>query len=943
MRSKITRIVGYSVAMWGALLMTNSDAKQNIRSRDGLRPANLRCEYRVEPLGIDAHRPRLSWGVESAERCQMQTAYQIQVASDPRLLKKNSPDLWDSGKVDSAETIQAAYGGKPLEPRMRCYWRVRVWDKAGRVSAWSKPATWEMGLLEPGDWEAQWINDGKPAPERDEDFYRDDPAPLFRKEFPVRKRVARARLYICGLGYYEAFLNGDRVGDHRLDPGWTTYGKRALYSTYDVTSRLRKGQNGLGVMLGNGWYNPLPMRMWGWLNLREHLAVGRPRLLAQLFIEYADGSSEIIVTDDSWKVADGPILRNSIYLGEVYDARKEQPGWDRAGFDDSLWRAAASAKEPVGALRSQSQPPIKITATLKPVAITEPSPGVFIFDMGRNFAGWARLRVKGPAGTKVQMRFGELLHPDGTLNAMTSVCGQIKAEGRGGPGAPALADQKDIYILKGRGTEVYTPRFTFHGFRYVELTGYPGRPTRGAIEGLRLNAAVEPAGAFECSNEILNRIQEMVQWTFLSNLFSVQSDCPHREKFGYGGDIVATGEAFIHNFDMATFYGKAVSDLADAARPGNRLTETAPYVGIADEGFGEGSGPIGWTLAYPYLQWMLYQYYGDRQIIADHYETTRRHVEFLRSQAEDHLIDRGISDHESLDPKPVALTGTAFYYHHVELLAKFAEILGRTEDARHYSALAAQVKEAFINRFLEAGGDRFDSGTQACQAFALYFDLVPPGEREAALKVLEQEVLERHQGHLATGIFGTRYLLRVLSDLDRAEIAYGIAAQKDFPGWGHMLANGATTLWEHWEFSDNTYSHNHPMFGSVSAWFFETLAGIRPDSGAAGFDRILIKPAPVGDLKWARARYDSVRGRIESEWRLKRNTFSLDVTLPANTTATVYVPARREGDVTESGKLATEAEGVRFLRMEDGAAVYQVGSGRYRFASRGRGAPSPPR
>jgi alpha-L-rhamnosidase len=700
---------------------------------------------------------------------------------------------------------------------------------------------------------------------------------------------------------------------------------------------LKVGRNALGIMLGNGWFNPLPLRLWGHLNLREHLTIGEPRAILQLVADFADGTSQTIVTDETWKAGTGPILRNSVYLGEVYDARQEQPGWDRPGFDDGGWEHVSVARESLGPLRAQDAPPIRATRTLKPVKLTEPKPGVFIFDFGQNFAGWGRLRVKGPAGTRVRLRYGELLYPDGTLNGMTSVCGQIKQGGRDyrydGIGVPKTAWQADEYLLKGEDEEVYTPHFTFHGFRYVEVTGYPGRPTLASLEGLRLNSDVAPAGSFVCSNERLNRIQQMVLWTELSNLFSVESDCPHREKFGYGGDMVAASETAIFNFDMDRFYAKAVQDLSDAVRPNGGFTETAPFVGIADEGLGEKSGPIGWGTAQPLLQWQLYQYYGDKALLEENYELTRRWIALLRSHAPDDILDNGISDHESLAPKPRALTGTAFYYLNVNLFSLIAQTLGKTTDAAEAAALAEKIKAAFNRKFLQPGTGRYDTATQACQAFALCLGLVPPDEKSRALEVMVRDVIDARQGHLSTGIFGTKYLLNVLADSGRADVAYGIVNQRTFPGWGYMLENGATTLWEHWEFSDNTYSHNHPMFGSVSEWFYRALAGINAAPDAVGFDRIILRPQPAGDLEWVKASHDSVHGKIVSEWQKKDRQFKLHIRVPVGAVATVFVPAKDGAEITEGGRPIERAEGVRLLRMENGNAVVAVGSGEYNFAS----------
>jgi alpha-L-rhamnosidase len=534
-----------------------------------------------------------------------------------------------------------------------------------------------------------------------------------------------------------------------------------------------------------------------------------------------------------------------------------------------------------------------------------------------------------------RVRPGELLYADGTLNGLTAVCGQIKGGGKDyrydGVGQPKTAFQLDEYVLKGQGTEVFTPGFTFHGFRYVEVTGFPGTPMLDALEGLRLRSDVQPAGSLACSNEMFNRIQQMVLWTKLSNLFSVQSDCPHREKFGYGGDILASSEMAMLNFDMARFYAKAAQDLVDAVRPNGGFTETAPFVGISDEGLGEKSGPIGWGTAQPLLLAQLRQYYGEQRLLERQYETTKNCIALLHSKAQAGILDNGISDHESLVAKPRALTGTAVSHFNLKLFAQLAKALGKDSDAAEAEARAGRVKAAFNRKLLQPGTGRYDSGSQACQAFALYHGLAPADERSHALDVLVGDVTA-HGGHLTTGIFGTKYLLHALSNAGRADVVYGIVNQRSFPGWGHMLEGGATTLWEHWEFSDNTFSHNHPMFGSVSEWFYKVLAGIQPAPDAVGFDRIIIKPQPVGDLRWARVSHDTVRGRVTTAWRKTGDRCALAVTIPANASALVFVPTQDASRVTEGGRPASAAEDVKFMRMEDGAAVFAVGSGSYEFA-----------
>ncbi|MCK5277124.1 MAG: family 78 glycoside hydrolase catalytic domain, partial [Cyclobacteriaceae bacterium] len=529
------------------------------KSTDSIRVVNPRCENRIDPLGIDALNPRLSWNSESLTRNKKQSAYQIIVSDSQESLAEDNGNLWDTKKVNSEQSIQIQYKGKPLSSEMACYWKIRVWDEQGKVSDWSNPAQWEMGLLNQSDWEADWISDGKVGPQSIKEYYEADPAPLFRRDFKVQKEIIKARLYISGLGYYEATINGEKVGDHVLDPGWTNYDKRVLYTTYNVTDQIKEGGNSIGVTLGNGWFNPLPMALFGKYNLRENLSIGRPKFIAHLKIYYTDGSTQTIESNEEWLTHDGPIVRNNIYLGEIYDARKEISGWDTFGFDADSWNNAKIASDNTGKLQGQNLPPIKITGKLNPVKLTEPKPEVYIFDMGQNFSGWVTLKVKAEAGAPIELRYGELIHEDGTLNVMTSVAGQLKrrkSDGTplGGPFAPEVAWQSDTYIASGNGEEFYTPKFTFHAFRYVEVTGLPGKPELDDIEGLRLSSDLKKVGSFECSNKLFNDIQEITEWTFLSNVFSVQSDCPHRERFGYGGDIAVTTDAFIYNYDMSNFY-----------------------------------------------------------------------------------------------------------------------------------------------------------------------------------------------------------------------------------------------------------------------------------------------------------------------------------------------------------------------------------------------------
>lgn len=902
---------------------------QGVLVAQTLQPVNLTCGYRTNPLGIDDAVPLLSWKVASSVRNQFQSAYEIEVFQGPISSSGQNAPVWQSGKVNTGQTLQIEYGGLPLKSFTAYYWRVKLYDQQNKSSQWSEPASFETAMLSENDWSAKWIGDGKPAPLKEEDFYAADPMPVFKKVFETQKKIKQARLYITGLGYYEALLNGKKVGDHILDPGWTNYDKQIQYSVYDITNLLKQGKNVAGVMVGNGWYNVLPLRMWGRFNLRDVLATGRPAVKAQIRIEYADGSFETIGTDRNWKMSPGPIIRNSVYLGEEYDARAEPAGWLTTSSGDGKWQAAKEVEGPKGKMTAQNQEPIRITKILKPIAIAEVRPGVFVFDMGQNFAGGVRIRVRGKAGITVRLRYGEDKLSDGSINVMTGVAGQIKS-GNGGPGAPHIAWQEDRYTLRGIGIETWQPRFTFHGFRYVEVTGWPGKPTLNDMEGLRMNTDVALAGSFSSSNGMFNKLDTITDWTFKSNMFSVQSDCPAREKFGYGGDIVATAESFIYRYNMANFYRKAIQDFENDQRSQGGITETAPYVGIADKSSGDQSGPLGWQLAFPLLMQHLYDFYGDRQIIAQHYDAVVKQVNFLRARAKNNLHFQDISDHEALDTKPEALTASAFYLHHVQLLAGFAKILGKEQDAQAYQELARQIRTAITAQFMVPGTGRFDNATQTAQIFALYYYLAPESEKQRVFEQWMKE-LERHDNHLSTGIFATKMMFDVLRQWNRNDVAYTIANQRSYPGWGYMIAKGATTLWETWAYSDNVYSQNHPMFGSVSEWFYRSLLGI--NSAAPGFEKTIIKPQPTGDLKNASGSYQSVRGEIAVSWQQQEHQFLLQVTIPSNTSAEIWIPANSVSAVTESGKPLTGAEGVTVLKKEGEYVVANAGGGSYRFSS----------
>jgi alpha-L-rhamnosidase len=894
-----------------------------LHATSSLQPASLTCEYIENPLGIDTKSPRLGWNFASNEQNQYQLAYEIIVSDNLSSINKDIGNVWATGKISSAENIQIAYAGKALQSFTRYYWRAKVYNAKNEASEWSNINWFETAMFSQSDWKAQWISDGSKNPEHDEDYYKEDRMPLLRKSFSANKKIASARLYISGVGYYEAYLNAKKISSNMLDPGFTTYRKQVMYVVHDITSLIKKGNNTVGIMLGNGWWNPLPFKFFARWDLRNYQQTGRPCVKAEIHLRYTDGTEQIIATDESWQTSPGPITKNNVYIGEHYDARLEQKNWSDNNGEKSVWKNTVMVAGPDGLLTVQMQPPIRVTKIIKPVKIINYKPGIFIADMGQNFAGVANINVKGPAGTKINLRYGEDLFDDGSLNAMTTAATQIKKGGiPSPPGAPESLFQEDQYTLKGDGVEEWHPRFTFHGFRYIEITGWPGTPTVNEIEGLRMNTDVEQNGTFACSDTMFNKLHNAIQWTFLSNIFSVQSDCPGREKMGYGADIAVTANAYMYNYMMANFYTKTVRDYANEQQDDGGITEIAPFTGIADRGYGGNSGPLGWELAFPYVQKQLYDMYADKRIIENNYEALEKQLAFLESKAKENYFYWDISDHEALDPKPEALSATAFYYQHVLMGAEFAGIIGKQQDSIKYAKLAKEIKSSIVLKFLVPGTGRFDNGTESAQLFALWYGLSP--EKDNTMKALMQE-FERHNWHVSTGIFSTKMLFDVLRENDMNEDACRIAQQKDFPGWINMLNHGATTLWERWDLPGTVYSMNHPMFGSIDEWFYRSLLGI--NAAATGFKKIVIKPQPAGGINWAKGTYQSVMGIIKSDWKKEGDKFLLHVSIPPNTSATIFIPAKENKAITENAKQ------VNVLRYEKGYAVVEVGSGDYSFAA----------
>ena len=884
-----------------------------------VQPQLLRCEYLENPLGLDVPKPRLGWVISNLKseisnlkspppRGQVQSAYRILVASTPELLEQDTGDLWDSGRVSSDCSTFIEYAGKELCSRMFCYWKVMAWtgpSASPQATAWSEPARWSMGLLEPADWSGEWI--GAPT----EEFV--EPAPLLRKAFAVDKAVCRASVSISGLGYYELSLNGQKVGDHMLDPKVTQYDCRVLYVTYDVTSQVKEGANALGVMLGNGWYNYHVKNPW---HFDEAPWRAKPRMLLQLEIEFADGSTQRIVSDGSWTYATGAVRFDGMLNGEVYDARLEQSGWDSPGFDDSQWISAKVLDAPKGRLVAQMLEPIRVTSVIQPVSVTEPKPGVFVYDLGQNIAGTARLSVTGPAGTDVQLQYGEMLHPDGSLDQtnINTFC-------------ESGDFQTEHYILKGAGRESWNARFMYYGFQYVQVTGFPGKPTLENIEGLVMHSDVDHRGAFECSHDLLNRIHQCNLWSYLNNFHGYPTDCPNREKIGWTGDAHIAGATGLYNFDPSAVFTQWLRDFQDEQQPDGSLPGIIPTGGWGYERWG---GPA-WCSAYILLPWYMYQFRGDLRILADHYENMRHYVDYLTASSPDLINDQGMNDwFPSKTETPVEITSTSYYSTNTLLISKIAGLLGRAQDEEKYRLLAAEIRQAFNRTFFDPKTGCYGDGTQTADSCAIYQEMVDEQNLPAVVANLARNVVN-NDNHLDCGILGAKYILHALADHGQLELAYQLAAQTTWPSWGDMVRQGATTLWEGWNVDIGT--HNHVMLGDISAWFYEKLAGIQCDPAGPGFKQFILRPRPAGDLTWVKAHHDCPHGRIVSAWQREGSQWTMDVTVPINTSATVHVPARDAAGVAESGSPAATAPGVKFLSMENGAAVYAVGSGIYQFKS----------
>jgi len=920
--------------------------------------SDLLTEYQSTPLAVDTPIPRFCWTLLSGERGQRQAAYEIMVASASRNIQANDPDMWASGKVESAQSTHIVYGGKPLESNKDYYWKVRVWKRHGGPSAWSNIAKFGTALLHPGDWKAKWIGKGPSSePQIDWDdiiteggiyyFSQSDPeesdkrieaaresievdsrSVLLRKEIVLPGLPRRARVYVSGLGYYELRINGDKVGDRVLAPAKTHYRKQVLYDTYDITERLTIGANAVAVELGNGWFNP-QKKYWGW----QMQWFGSPRAILQMHIDYEDGATEVITSDATWKSAHGAIVASCIYDGETYDANLEKPGWDMPGYDDSRWDSANVVELPGGALVSQMMPAVKVHETITPAAVKNPAPGVYVYDMGQNFSGRVRISVKGPRGTKLVLRHAENIYDDGMINRESI----------------SPVDATDTYILKGGGgIETYEPRFTYHGFRYVEVTGFSAESGIKNLEGRVLHTACEPVGYFECSNELINRVHQCTLRTQRNNMQGLPVDCPQRgERLGWLGDAHITAQEAMYNFNMALFYTKWLRDIkAGQDKKTGDIPKVAPRPGVSGHPGTHVRGPLpewspAWSSGYLVVVWYCYLNYGDTRFLEEHYDNMRRYVEYLTATATGHILPMGrygdwLSTAQGWTNGKPELVHTAYYYYDAVILSCAAEVLGKVKDARRYALLAEQIRDAFNGRYFNDQTGQYGEGTQFENAFPLFLGMVPERHKKAVLKNLVTDIVEKHGGHLAAGILGARYAPEALTQYGMPDVAYKLLTRKGYPGWEDMI-RGRTTLSESW---DQGGSNNHIAFGSIDGWLYKGLGGINIDERHPGYEKVIIKPYFPDDLKYVNASVKTIRGTVSSSWKRINGSLTLCVTIPAGSQAGIYLPARKTKDesISESGKVIWRgsvfsggAQGVVAGFREGEFIVFEIGSGTYRF------------
>ena len=880
-------------------------------------------ETRVNPVGLDQTQPRFGWHLASDQRNVLQTAYELRVSEDSATLVRGDSLVWNSGRVDSDASTYVAYAGEPLQSGQRYYWQVRVTDHQGNPSEWSAPAYWQMGLLDPAtEFQAQWIGPGYP-----EDSVQ-RPSPYFRKQFtvPADKKIRSATAYVTAHGLYEAYLNGQRIGDAYLTPGWTSYHHRLQYQTYDVTDQVQAGDNALGAVLGSGWYR-------GYLGFTDQKnQYGEDiALLLQLDIQYEDGTIESVRTDNSWKSTTGPIRSSEIYHGEYYDARREMTGWTQPNFDDASWKGVTTDDYSKDVLLATYNEPIRKQETFQPQAIFTTPAGELVADFGQNLVGWVQLTVQGAAGDSITLHHAEVLDKAGNFYTEN-----LRA-----------ARQQNTYVLKGGEPETLEPHFTFQGFRYVKIDGFPGELRPENLTAVALYSDMRPTGEFSTSNELLNQLQHNIRWGQKGNFLDVPTDCPQRdERLGWTGDAQAFFPTAAYHMNVHNFFTKWMEDVAAEQLPTGSVPHVVPNV------LGEKSaGSAGWSDVATIIPWEMYERYGDRRVLAQQYPMMKQWVDFVRGQSENDLWQNSFHfgdwlfyrpDDDSFGRAAVTdryLIAQCFFAHSTQYLINAARVLNKTQDVTEYTKLLDRVKDAFQREYLTPSG-RLVSGTQTAYVLALHFDMLPEALRTQAADRLVANV-RRYDNHLTTGFIGTPYLCHVLSRFGHAEVAYQLLMQKTYPSWLYPVTMGATTIWERWDGikPDSTFqtpamnSFNHYAYGAIGDWMYRNIAGLNASDSAVAYKHNVIKPLLGANLTEGHGKLMTNYGKLSSRWQLADTNLTLEVTVPVNTIADVYVPTNGEGSVTEGGTPVAEVAEVDVVGQAGTYLHVRTGSGTYQFAS----------
>ena len=871
---------------------------------------SLTTDYKNSPIGIDNPTPKLSWIIQSDQGNTLQESYELRAALTFMDVTKGRKLVWNSEKVLSAQSVHIPYGGEPLKSYQRVYWQVRVVDNHGNTSNWSEAAYFEMGRLPDTHWGAAWI-----SPAWDEDPKKSEPSPYLRKEFALEKTIKQARLYISCQGLYQVEINGKRVGDQEFTPGWTSYDTRLQYQTYDITSLLAQNQNAIGIILGDGWFRG----NLGWIDGRNNYGE-KLAAIGEIIVEYSDGTRATISTDESWKATTGPILESDIYNGEIYDAGKELTGWSKVGYDDSNWMGTAKIEISKEKLIAPEGPPVKIVDKLEPLSIKKVDEG-WMVDMGQNMVGWIRIKAAGESGDVITLRHAEVLDKEGNMyydNLRAAKC-------------------TNTYLLKGGTEESFEPHFTFQGFRYVMVSGYPGELTADKIRGMVIHSDMEPSGTFECSEPLINQLQHNIVWGLKGNFLDVPTDCPQRdERLGWTGDAQVFAPTACFNMNAATFYRKWLKDMAADQKEDGSIPHVVPDI------LG-GTGATGWADAGIIIPWAVYLDYGDVTVLENQYESMKAWIGFMKERAGEDLIWTG--DFHFGDWLAFAsnrsdymgaytlkdLIATAYYSYSSSIVAKTAAILGHEKEAQYFAQLSEQIKKAFSEEFVTPNG-RLVANTQTAYTLALAFNMLDTETAKKSAAFLAGDVEQFR--HITTGFLGTPLISLTLTDIGRNDLAYHLLNRKEYPSWLYPVTMGATTIWERWDGQkpDSTFqdkgmnSFNHYAYGAIGKWMYQVVAGIGIDENHPGYKHIIIQPQPGGGLTSARATHQSMYGEIVSGWKLEGKKLTMEVVVPANTSATIYIPGAVSG-ITFNG-FSLEQSGIAY-KEKDGKVLGKVGSGMY--------------